>query len=275
MQSSGQELDSDAPATTRFRGNRGGIIPMHRALAQLRFGPAEMLSSVTLAGAMISAWILSLPIVSAFWKQLFTLALRFLPLQGDLRTELHDFAIGFAVPLPYFEFDPIMPSTGVWAGTCIAVLGTFALTFRLPSKLIPVTYLLRCVLFVQASALVYFAIFPAQFLYTPGDYLDGLLMSGAALIAIVPILFLFTYYIFPFSFLKKSMLTLVTMAYIAIFLPFQVMLHALLLQKSILFMPVLYLVLGMPLDVLIIVALYAWGMTWQFRKSQMGVGQFR
>ena len=260
---------SDAAAITRFRGNRGGIIPMHRALAQLRFGPTEMLSSVSLAGAMISAWALYLPTVSALWKKLFALGLRFLPLQAGLRTAFHDFGIGLAVPLPYLEFDPMMPSTGIWVGTCVVVLAMFALTFLLPSRLIPITYLLRCVLFVQASALVYFAVFSAQFSYAPADYLDGLLISGAALIAIIPLLFLLTYYIFPFSFLKKSFLTLVTMAYITIFLPFQVILHALVLQKSILFMPVLYLVLGMPLDVLIIVALYAWGMTWNFKKPQI------
>lgn len=234
-----------------------------------------MLSSVTLAGAMISAWILSVPTVSALWKEMFVLALRLLPLQGELQSDFRHFGAGVSVSLPYLAFDPVMPSPIVWTGTCIAVSVIFGLTFLLPSKLIPMTYLLRCVVFVQASALIYFAVLPAQFPYAPGDYLDGLLMSGTALILIVPLLFLFTYYIFPFSFLRKLILTLLTMAYLAAFLPFQVMLHALLLQKSIMFMPVLYLVLGMPLDVLIIVALYAWGMTWQFRKSQTDVGQLR
>lgn len=215
---------------------------------------------------MISAWILFLPSVCSFWKELFAVAKRLLPLQGELRIRLHHFGAGLVVPLPYFMFDPIMPSSRIWAATGVAVLVIFALTLFLSPNLIPIVYLVRCVLFVQASALVYFAVFPAQFPYAPGDYLDGLLMSGAALIAVVPLLFFLTYYIFPFSLVKKSLLTITTMAYLSMFLPFQVMLHAWLLEKSILFMPVLYLVLGMPLDILIIVAIYAWGMTWEFKK---------
>jgi|SRR5581483_8712713 len=258
---------------TRFRGNRGGIIPMHRALARFQFGPSEMLSSVTLTGATLSAWVVALPSIGSLWRRLFALGLRVLPLQCELRTRLHSFAVGLAVPLPYYGFDPVMPSSGIWAATFIAVLGIFALTFSLSPKLIPITYLVRCVLFVQASALAYFVAFPAQFPYSPGDYLDGLLTSGTVLIATVPLLFFFTYYIFPFSFFKKCALTLLTMVYLAIFLPFQLMLHALVLQKSVMFMPVLYLVFGMPLEVLIVVAFYAWGMTWRFSESEMDAKQ--
>ena len=255
-------------ASDLFRGNRGGIIPMHRALTRLRFGAAEMFSSVGLAAISISAWILCLPWVCSFWKRVFVMGHRFLPLECEVRTNLHHFDFGLSVLLPYFAINPLMPTPHLWATTCIVVIVTFAGTCFLPAGFIPVVYLVRCVLFVQASALVYFAVFPAQFPYSPADYLEGLLLSGAALTGVVPLLFLLTYYIFPFSFLKKASLTLLTVAYLTIFLPFQVMLHALILGASILFMPVLYLVLGMPLDVFVVVALYAWGMTWQFNNSR-------
>jgi hypothetical protein len=259
-----------ASELVRFRGNRGGIIPMHRALARLRFGTAEMLSSVVTAALISCAWILCLPSLCLFWRRLFILGLRFLPLQCEVRTSLpSSLSLVVAAQVPYFVFDPIMPSSTLWAATCVAVIAIFAITFFLPPEFIPIAYLLRCLLFVQASALVYFAVLPAQFPYAPADYLQGFLLSGAALIGLVPVLFLLTYYIFPFSFIKKVLLTVLTMGYLTIFLPFQVMLHALLLRKSILFMPLLYLVLGMPLDVLIIVALYAWGMTWEFSDSQV------
>jgi len=41
-----------------------------------------------------------------------------------------------------------------------------------------------------------------------------------------------------------------------------------LLQKTVLFMPVLYIIFGMPLNILIIIAFYSWGMTWFFRSAQ-------
>jgi hypothetical protein len=54
---------------------------------------------------------------------------------------------------------------------------------------------------------------------------------------------------------------------IKLFLPFQVLLQALILQKTVLFMPLLYIIFGMPVSVLLIIAFYSWGMTWQFRPA--------
>ena len=52
------------------------------------------------------------------------------------------------------------------------------------------------------------------------------------------------------------------------------------LQKTVLFMPVLYIVFGMPVQVLIIIAFYSWGMTWSFRpagrkKPKLGISALR
>jgi hypothetical protein len=77
-----------------------------------------------------------------------------------------------------------------------------------------------------------------------------------------------TYYIFDFGLLKKAFLTAVTMVHLALFLPLQVLLQALFLQKTVLFMPVLYIIFGMPVNILIIIAFYSWGMTWSFRPAQ-------
>jgi hypothetical protein len=41
------------------------------------------------------------------------------------------------------------------------------------------------------------------------------------------------------------------------------MLHVYILQKSILFMPLLYFAFGPFLDVLVFVCLYSWGMSWE------------
>jgi hypothetical protein len=68
--------------------------------------------------------------------------------------------------------------------------------------------------------------------------------------------------------LKKAFLTAITMIHLALFLPLQVLLQALILQKTVLFMPVLYIIFGMPINILIIIALYSWGMTWFFRPTQ-------
>jgi hypothetical protein len=68
--------------------------------------------------------------------------------------------------------------------------------------------------------------------------------------------------------LKKALLTTVAMTHLALFLPLQILLQGLFLQKTVLFMPVLYIIFGMPVNILIIVAFYSWGMTWSFRTGR-------
>jgi hypothetical protein len=251
----------------RFRGHRGGIIPMHRALARLDYGLAELSTSIALTLAILFAWIKCLPFVCMFWRRIFFLGLQYLPLTAELSTTQHHFVILPRFDLPYFHIEGVLPDSALWGVTCALTLFGFAITFLFPPRLIPFTYAFRGALFVQLSALGYFAVRPAQFPYTPSEYLQGLVMTGLAVITMVPLLFCLTYHIFHFSIFKKAFLTLLTMAYLCLFLPLQVLLQALILQKSVLFMPVLYLIWGMPLDVLIVVALYSWGMTWKFAES--------
>jgi hypothetical protein len=52
------------------------------------------------------------------------------------------------------------------------------------------------------------------------------------------------------------------MAHLSLFLPLQILLQAIVLQKSVLFMPMLYIVFGLPLDIFMILAFYSWGMNW-------------
>jgi len=99
-------------------------------------------------------------------------------------------------------------------------------------------------------------------------YLDLQIMVTFSTPTTVPLLFGLTYYIFDFGLLKKAFLTAITMTHLALFLPLQVLVQALFLQKTVLFMPVLYIIFGMPVDILIIIAFYSWGMTWFFRSAQ-------
>jgi len=162
----------------------------------------------------------------------------------------------------------VLPSSETWWLTCALTVAMFAASFFLPSKLIPVIYLLRGILLVPATALLYFLFLPARFPHTPDSYMQGLVTAGIALISTVPLLFGLTYYIFDFGLLKKAFLTAITMTHLALFLPLQILLQALFLQKTVLFMPVLYIIFGMPINILIIIAFYSWGMTWFFRPAQ-------
>jgi len=164
--------------------------------------------------------------------------------------------------------EPVLPSLQIWLLTAGLTALLFAATFLLSKSQTPIIYLLRGVLLLQGTALAYFAMWPLRFPHTPDSYMEALMTAGIGLISVVPFLFGLTYYIFDFGLLKKAFLTALTMTYLALFLPFQVLLQALVLQKTVLFMPLLYIIFGMPVSVLLIIAFYSWGMTWQFRPAR-------
>jgi hypothetical protein len=263
MGGSGLVFDG-AGSMIRSRGHRGGVIPMHRALAHFHLGPMNLVTAASLFLFFSSIWLILLPRVCRLWSLLLAWSLSWLPLHARLEMAQHHVKF-FKLQIPCLRIEPVLPDLLTWSLTCIVTLLLYALTFFLSRRLMPVAYLARAILFVQASALLFFALWPLRFQHTPDSYLEGLVTAGIGLISVIPLLFALTYYIFDFGLWKKACLTALTMGHVALFLPFQILLHALVLQKSMLFMPLLYIVFGIPLDVMLIIAFYSWGMTWPFR----------
>ncbi len=253
--------------TPASRGYRGSIISMHRALAQFDLGALNLFTGIWLCVAFTFIWLELLGPVCRFWSRLLGWALWQLPLQAQLAfAEYH--LRSFTFEVPYLEIQPVLPDPLIWSSTFGITLLAFGLTFFLSDRIMPVAYLVRGILLVQASALFYFALWPSQFPHTPGSYMQGLASAGLCLISIVPFLFACTYYIFAFALWKKAVLTMLTMAHLVLFFPLQMLVEALILERSVLFLPVLYIVFGLPLDVLLVIAFYSWGMTWSFRKAR-------
>jgi hypothetical protein len=246
------------------RGHRGGVIPMHRALAHFHLGPMNLVAAISLFLFFSSIWLVLLPRVCRFWSHVLAWSLLRLPLHARLEMAEHRL-IFFRLQIPCLRIEPVLPDLFTWSLNCVLTLLLFALTFLLPRRLMPVAYLARAILFVHATALLFFALWPLRFQHTPDSYMEGLVIAEIGLISVIPLLFALTYYIFDFGLWKKACLTALTMAHLALFLPFQILLQALVLQKSTLFMPVLYIVFGVPLNVMLIIAFYSWAMTWPFR----------
>ena len=263
-------MDSSASFERReiFRGHRGGVISMHRALAHFQLNLMNLATAIFLFLLFTSIWLFCLPRVCRLWTRVFVFGLRVLPLRAELGLAEHHLTPFITFDIPYPRMEPVLPGQQTWWLMLGVTLALFALSFLLPSRLIPVIYLLRGILVVPVTALLYFAILPARFPHTPDSYMQGLVTAGITLISIIPLLFGLTYYIFDFGLLKKAFLTAITMVHLALFLPLQVLVQALFLQKTVLFMPVLYIIFGMPINILIIVAFYSWGMSWFFRSAE-------
>jgi hypothetical protein len=258
----GGPMQTDA---IRSRGHRGGVITMHRALAHFHLGPMNLVTAVSLFLFFSSIWLLLLPRICRLWAHLLAWSLPRLPLHGRLELAKHQMEF-FKLQIPCLRIEPVVPDLSGWALNCGFTLLFFAATFFIAKRLTPITYLARAVLAVHATALIYFALWPLRFPHTPDSHLEGLMNAGIGLISIIPLLFAFTFYIFDFGLWKKACLTAITMTHLALFLPFQILVQGLILQTSILYLPLLYIVFGVPLDVMLIIGFYSWGMTWEFRS---------
>jgi hypothetical protein len=240
---------------------------MHRALAHFRLEPINLVTAIFLFVFFQSIWLLLLPKTCQLWTRVMILGIRILPLRAELGLAHHHLTAFITFDIPYLRMEPVLPSALDWWLTCGITVALFAVSFFLSGRLVPVMYLLRGILLVPATALLYFLFLPARFPHTPDSYMEGYVTAGIVLISIVPLLFGLIYYIFDFGLLKKAFLTTIAMTHLALFLPLQVLFQALFLQKTVMFMPVLYVIFGMPVNILMIVAFYSWGMTWSFRSA--------
>ena len=251
----------------RFGGQIAPLPSIHRALGHFHLSLTNLIVAIALSLSLSVFWLAILPYVCNFWRWMLAIGLHFVNI--DARIELVPWRRGSVMlSIPCLRVTPLIPGFQAWLWNCLITAGLFAATFILRKQLVPIAYLSRGILLVHASACVYFAVLPLQFPHTPDSYLQGLMVSSIALITVVPFLYGLIYYIFDFGAWRKALLTALTMTYLVIFLPFQVLFQALLLQKTILYMPFLYMILSMPADGLIIVAFYSWGMTWKFRESR-------
>lgn len=246
----------------RHRGWRGGIIAPHRAFAYLPIRLIDVAGGLLLAIALSLGWIVALPLVGRFWRNILAFWTRALKLDGSVVMAPHHWGAHVHFGLPYVNIAAGALSPFAWWLTAVIVLLVFSATCFMPEEKTAVIYLLRFLAILQGTALVYFALAAARFPHDLPSYTEGMFLFGTILIALMPWMLGFTYYIFDFSFLQKLGLTLICMGYLTLFIPFQYMLHVYILHKSILFMPLLYFAFGPFLDVLIFVCLYSWGMSY-------------
>jgi hypothetical protein len=243
-------------------GVRGDRILLHRSLLSLPFPRSRFAVMLILPLCFnVLTWLVRRPISNG-WAAFFEFWMVKLDLAGSVSMS----PIGPRVldlSLAYLHLPSEAPNVLMWWLTLSITLFMMMLSLHVPDRLLPLRYLLRFGLFVQLTALVFFAIAPGAFPYTISDYIRSVLNSAVWLVMMVPWVHALIYYIFDFSVLQKAALTLMTLCFLLAALPFQVMVHAYLLVKgSLLVMPLLYFVFGIWLLMVACVALYGWAMSW-------------
>ena len=251
----------------RRRGWRGGWIRPHRAFDRLRLRTRDVVASVLLAVGLSAVWLAAMNSVGRLWIAIFNF--------WTIRMGWH-YAVwvypahwaGLHFVLPYLNLTAPAPDARYWWTTAAVTVALWIATMWMSEEAVPWKYLLRAVLLIQGTGLAYFAFAGALFPHDLASYTVSMFVFGNVLIAMVPLIFAFTYYLFDFSLLQKLGLTAVTMVHLMLFLPLQYLVHAYILHFSILFMPVLYFGFGPFLDVLVLISFYSWGMSWRSRQDR-------
>jgi hypothetical protein len=226
----------------------------------------EIATGCVSVSAITTAWFACLPLVGEFWFRVFRFWHHALALTGSVARAPQQWGpLHFSIPTVLVAAGP-PEALSWWIAAAICFLALWA-SFGISEEHLPWVYLLRFLVIVQGTALIYFAFEAAKFPHDLPSYTVGMLHFGTIFISLLPLILGFSYFLFDFRLIQKLGLTVGVMAYLTLFLPFQYMLHVWIIHQSILFMPVLYFVFGPFLDVLIFVSLYSWGMSWRSRDE--------
>ncbi len=237
----------------------------HRAFLRLSVNTAESVVLILAPLTLTALWVYFSPVVSGAWSLILENGRLALGMPGETQIAIVRIDPIPAVPIPFLAVPAAPPSWITWIITAVVtVVAGFASLF-LRGRFTPIAYMVRAVLIVQATALIFFLL-PRDFPYGIDDYTLAEMSAGFSLVALLPIVLGLVYFVFDFHVLQKIGLTVLVMAHLTLLIPLQFLLHAFLIHRfSLLFMPVLFIFFALPLEVMIGIAFYGWGMSWHDR----------
>ncbi|WER48373.1 hypothetical protein CupriaWKF_26670 [Cupriavidus sp. WKF15] len=238
-------------------------VARHRSLGHLT------LSSTTLAGIVllpvlfnVVEWQLRIPLSTA-WTAIFGFWLKRLEIAGVVSERLTSMA-WFDMPLPHVEVVASLPDGVTWLVAAALTILVCLVALRLSDKYLPLRYLLLFAVFIQVTALIFFGVVPERFPYTASGYVDNGLKTAVSFLLLLPWAHALVYYIFDFSWSRKIGLTMMTLTFVVVAVPLQLMLHVYVMCRwSLLCLPLLSFLLGPSMILFGCIALYGWAMSWQ------------
>ncbi|WP_179402478.1 hypothetical protein [Burkholderia guangdongensis] len=167
------------------------------------------------------------------------------------------------VPLLSISLETRLPGPSLIAGTAACCLAAFAATFVRQAHWLPGAYLLRIASAAQLVVCVYFWLAGSAFPYRATLHLRDMFVLNASAIALIPLVMAALYYPLDFTFAQKAAASALVLGYFVAALPFVLLLHALVIHAgSVLWLPFCYFVLGAPLMIGLLVALYTYCASW-------------
>jgi hypothetical protein len=253
----------DAVKQLRLRGHLGGAIPRHRAIASLHLPLQRLCAGLALAIGLTVLLVLMRSWVEQAWAVEIVWWMRALELPGhfDVQGRGGDGMLALAVPFIDVQLAAPDEWTPLWHGAF--VVGVWWGAGRLSDAAKPVAYLLRFAALIHGASVVFFIFWPASFPHSVDQHLGSGLRQAWHLMLLAPWVHLATYYLFPFAFWQRCLLSVLTWGFLFVLTTLQYALHVALVQyMGLMVMPLLHLVFGVMLAIIGFVALYGWAMGW-------------
>lgn len=244
-------------------GHFGSTISQHRALLTLPMNPGVYIPAVILALVIFFSYLFALEYVFIGWSWILEWCSNLFNM--ELKQGSFGFEVGiFNIYVPYLKIGAASPTNLEWlVGVIIAVV-TLLVSFFMPDRFIPFAYLLRALALIHTISILFFLFYSNYFPYSLASYQAVMMLVGLIFTGLVPLIYGLIYYIFDETLIKKLWLTVLTMSYLLLLVPLQYFAHAYLIHEfSLMYMPILFLMFGLMVDVFILIAFYSWGMSWQ------------
>jgi hypothetical protein len=259
-----------APASHSDRGyarRATTYLHLHRGI-QREEATSHPFGMVLLGLVLCAAWLAVLPWAGEGWVWILDLLRD--PLGMSDRTAAVHYVIGgrTVLVLPEAIIDGPQPSTPTVILNAVALLVLLIVSFIISVEKAPLRYFLRLIVLLHGMSVVYHALPGRELPYDVGGYVSGLLAAGVTVIALVPVVLSLTHWLFDFGVARKLGLALGVMAYLYVLIPFKYALHAIILHVGgMIYLPILFVLFGLPIEVMIFIAFYGWGMSWKGRTQ--------
>jgi len=256
-------------ALVRSTGARGGRIDPHRSIATIDLAPHDMLLAACLSLAFLVVFVAGLELLGALWTGIFGALAEPLGLAGGVAHRVSTVAGAIQIAIPYFVARAPLPGATAWWVTLVVTAIVLIGTLFMRGAWLPLSYALRFAVAIQASALLFFGLVPARFPHDLQGYVSAMMLVGAAIIGVVPVVLGATFYLMDVGWNRKVALTLLMMGHLVVLVPLQYALQAaVIVHASLIVMPLCFLLFGVLPEIMVIVALFGWGMSWESLRAR-------
>lgn len=244
-------------------GAEGGVITVHRTMATVPLTASDVVTAFALSAAFTALAFVLAPGLFSLWKWTFVHLGAALGLQGSLRY-VPAALVGDSIPM--LAVSAAQPSSAALVTGALVVLALLVAARMTGDRVLPLTYVLRAIALVLATAVVVHALDDRPPSFDLPAYTRTLLKVSAGIWLFVPIGYGLTLFLLDITWTRKAALMALALTHLALFVPLQTLLTQYVVQHlSLLVLPLVFVFAGILPQIAVVIALYSWGASWPAR----------